>query len=540
MKKTLILLLAFILIFPGLCTAAQYTEYINDGRMNLSGTCEEASLGDIITLSVVSSDFDWQNAESREALAGSESAIAYYDETTADANGGYKFNYILPEQGEYTLYIGSGYFGKAETKQLVYINKTENEEAIAALNSPDITKDAIEALLKDGRYSLGIYQDLYDEADLGNAAQILYDYYSAGGSKTTGYEDTKALIYKAFMVDLLSKKDISTMEDYSGCTGIENESIGKYYDGAYAAQIAESISDMDISTIGEYEDALFYAIAGNVIKNNDNVGNIKNLLLDYYEKLDIDKSDITSGLASYLAGKSLYTKESIKTAVADYKDSLKNTGGKDTGKRGSSPGASLSGYEYPQTELPKQDTSAVSVFTDLYLTPWAEEAVYALYGRGVIAGRGDRTFAPTEPVLREECAKLITEGFKFYVTGDKLTFDDVPEDSWFSKYVSRAYHSEIIKGFSEKEFGAGYPVTRQDLAVMVYNALRQADIILPQDAEIVISDADKIAPYAVEAVEALCKAGIISGDENGSFNPVNSANRAETAKILYYALNLGN
>ncbi len=113
MKKTLILLLAFILIFPGLCSAAEYTEYINDGRMNLSGTCEDASLGDVITLSVVSSDFDWQDAESREALAGSESAIAYYDETAADANGGYKFNYILPEQGEYTLYIGSGYFDKA-------------------------------------------------------------------------------------------------------------------------------------------------------------------------------------------------------------------------------------------------------------------------------------------------------------------------------------------------------------------------------------------------------------------------------------------
>ena len=538
MKKVFILVLALMLVFPACYASTEYTEYINDGKMTLSGACDEAVLGDIVTLSVISDAFDWQDAETWKTIGDSENVIGYYDVAKADANGKYKFNYFLSREGAYTLYIGSEKFSQPEIKNIVYINEENNKAAISALNlAPDAA--SIENLLKEGKYTLGIYLELYDKVDLANVSEILFDYYSGGGEKTEGFTDTKNLIYKAFMVDLLSKQDISDIADYWGSTGMENETIGKYYDEDYSSEIAGNISDINISNISEYEDAMIYAIAGTTIEYNDNIGGIKNLLLDFYEKFDIKKKDITSGLASDLAGKSLYSKKDIKDAVSEYIKDKKSSGG--GGGGGSSSGSQFSGYTYPQTPAPEKETQTMEVFSDLNTVPWAAEAINALYSKGIISGKGDGIFAPTDAVLREECAKLITEGFKFYVIGDKLTFTDVADDSWYSKYVSRAYHAGVIKGFSETQFGSGYPVTRQDLAVMIYNALMQADVVLSEkNNELVVKDADSVAPYAKEAVDALCRARIISGDQDGFFNPKNSASRAEIAVILYHVINLIN
>ena len=191
MKKIFVLFLAMMFVFPVCHASADYTEYINDGKMTLSGTCDEAVLGDVITLSVVSSDVDWQNLESWITIADNMSAIGYYDETKADANGGYKFNYYLSDQGEYTLYIGSKHFLQAKKEKLVYINADKNKAAIEDLNSA-LDAATIEQLLKDGKYSFGVYSKLYDKVNLANAAQILFDYYSKDGKKTSGYADTQS------------------------------------------------------------------------------------------------------------------------------------------------------------------------------------------------------------------------------------------------------------------------------------------------------------------------------------------------------------
>ena len=47
------------------------------------------------------------------------------------------------------------------------------------------------------------------------------------------------------------------------------------------------------------------------------------------------------------------------------------------------------------------------------------------------------------------------------------------------------------------------------------------------------ADNADIAGYASDNVYALKYAGIMKGDENGNFNPVNPANRAEAAMVIY-------
>ena len=53
-----------------------------------------------------------------------------------------------------------------------------------------------------------------------------------------------------------------------------------------------------------------------------------------------------------------------------------------------------------------------------------------------------------------------------------------------------------------------------------------------------VSDKDKIAQYALDAVCALYNRGVITGKGDGSFAPVDYATRAEAAVIIHRALAL--
>ena len=47
-----------------------------------------------------------------------------------------------------------------------------------------------------------------------------------------------------------------------------------------------------------------------------------------------------------------------------------------------------------------------------------------------------------------------------------------------------------------------------------------------------VKDSDKIAGYALESVEKLVNAGIISGFEDGTFRPAEMLTRAQAAKLI--------
>ena len=79
------------------------------------------------------------------------------------------------------------------------------------------------------------------------------------------------------------------------------------------------------------------------------------------------------------------------------------------------------------------------------------------------------------------------------------------------------------------------PVTRQDMAVMVYRALCKKGYE-NKNSKLTFYDADQISDYAKEAVSYLAGKGVISGMGDGRFSPKGNATRAQTAKIIYAVL----
>ena len=168
------------------------------------------------------------------------------------------------------------------------------------------------------------------------------------------------------------------------------------------------------------------------------------------------------------------------------------------------------------------------------VTGWYEAYVTYLSARGIINGKGDRAFAPSDSITRAEFAQILAN-----MSGAVLTsytgssFEDVDTSDWYCAAVQWAYENGIVTGY-DGSFNPNDTVTRQDLAVMLTRyAENVAQFDLPETVTAAeFADEASIAGYAEEAVTSIQKAGIISGRDDGTFDPQASATRAEAAKMI--------
>lgn len=147
-------------------------------------------------------------------------------------------------------------------------------------------------------------------------------------------------------------------------------------------------------------------------------------------------------------------------------------------------------------------------FTDLENAAWAKPYIYLLTANDIIKGRGNGIYGPLDNVTYEEWVALLTR-----------TFEGVTE-------------GQLIAGIPTALSGS---LNRENAAVMLANAMEAYGVWIENEHEITFS-LDGISPYALSGVEYLGKAGLVSGDNNGNFNPKNSINRAECAKLVFMAM----
>lgn len=234
-----------------------------------------------------------------------------------------------------------------------------------------------------------------------------------------------------------------------------------------------------------------------------------------------------------------YTKESFKTAFVQLIDEQENkkvnnasvNGGSSTA---SNPNIQTTAQNSFKTAAPTQ--APQYTFKDIEDVPWAIEAIENLKAKGIVDGKTDEIFDPYANVTREEFVKMIVTALKMEAQDGELPFEDVPEDIWCRKYIRAAYNDGVVYGISDENFGVGLPITRQDLAVMVYRTIKDRGLENGDD-KIEFKDENLIADYAIEAVNFLSSNRIVSGKTDGNFDPTSNATRAEAAVIIYQSIN---
>ncbi len=181
-----------------------------------------------------------------------------------------------------------------------------------------------------------------------------------------------------------------------------------------------------------------------------------------------------------------------------------------------------------------QPTETPFPFTDVPESRWSYPYIQQLYDAGVVSGTSATTFEPTANVTRAQFVTMLAglqgADVSAYTSGK---FADVPADAWYAPYVNWAAENGVVYGVSDTAFAPDAEISRQDMAAMLYRYAGQFGIQLGTgNPAITFTDEADIADYALPAVEALQRAGVISGMPDGSFRPRDTATREQACVML--------
>jgi len=189
------------------------------------------------------------------------------------------------------------------------------------------------------------------------------------------------------------------------------------------------------------------------------------------------------------------------------------------------------GVFYGGVAAPQNIKFAETSFRDLDNHSWAVAQIGALASAGVVNGVSEYSFAPGNMVTREQFVKMLVEAFD--LTGsEKISFTDANENEWYYKYLQIAFANKIVNGVSETEFGVGQPITREQMATMVYRVIVSLELPI-NDALKLFDDDAEISGFAKTAVGSMAANGIINGVGNNMFAPLENAERAAAAVLIY-------
>ncbi len=119
-------------------------------------------------------------------------------------------------------------------------------------------------------------------------------------------------------------------------------------------------------------------------------------------------------------------------------------------------------------------------------------------------------------------------------------FDDVSVNDWFYPAVSNSYKRGIVQGDSKTTFSPSRSVTREEITVMVANALIYAGLRCAKKDIANAMDQDKISDWAKDAYAYIGANYISDYDDTEPENPVRVLNPQKTATRLDVAYILNN
>lgn len=171
-------------------------------------------------------------------------------------------------------------------------------------------------------------------------------------------------------------------------------------------------------------------------------------------------------------------------------------------------------------------------FNDLENFSWAEPYIMRLVDKNVISKPDNNIFNPERNVTREEFLKMLVIAIDISADGDKeILFQDCVADEWYYPYVKLAYTFGIVNGVDKYTFGIGNNITRQDMSVMIYNAMEAKNVVIAKPNNSFTST-ENFADYAKKKFSSIIEMGILNGYDDGSFRPTSMSTRAEAATVI--------
>lgn len=522
------------------------------GTVLFNGTAENGSV------SVVIPDKETSIEGLRENVGAAEQKIVYNNEVKTEKDGSFSITAELGDslaEGEYTAYFGQKGSDGAKEISFYYMRYDEYKEKIDELNSlaaaSENVSDEFRTFIRDNAVKIGFNNPFEQRiTDYDSVLSDLFHYAkNIRFSNDSPIVNTK--IYKsAVIAEAFNEGKISASDEWISDINLAKNTIEEDYkkyavDNSVLNSIIKRLSNKKIN-INNIEDEVFSALVLSVVEKPNGIGNIKDVFEKYKTLLKgtngttVNTANATEKNYSDLVGSYNTIVECIdkfnSLVSKNDKSSGNNSGGSSSGG-GKSDGISNATVNGGQAISIKDEIPIK--FMDLNSVPWAYTAISNLFTRNIINGKSETEFSPDDDILREEFIKLIV--CLFELENSEYThnnFSDVSESQWYEKYVNIAYDNGICKGIGDGMFGVGVGITREDMCVIIYNALKNSYTL--DNGEKKFADDTDISQYATEAVSKLGASGIVNGMGDNQFMPQNHATRAEASVLIFNVLNYMN
>lgn len=209
-----------------------------------------------------------------------------------------------------------------------------------------------------------------------------------------------------------------------------------------------------------------------------------------------------------------------------------NTG--DNGNNGGSTGLPVIPVTPTNPTTPTEKREWKDNFSDVTGENWFYEAVKYVYESGLMNGRTETSFMPEATATREQFISVLWRMAGSPAATVTATFTDLLEGEYYIPAISWAVEKGIANGYDDGRFGVGDPITREQLATMLYRYEKSigGGFVGAWAYQMKFTDVENVSEWAWEAICWCNMKKIVNGRDDGSLDPQGYANRAEMAKIF--------
>ena len=185
----------------------------------------------------------------------------------------------------------------------------------------------------------------------------------------------------------------------------------------------------------------------------------------------------------------------------------------------------------------KAEVDVTEMFSDVTKN-WAYPGIQYCVTHGIMGGMGDGTFAPTGTTTRAQIVQILYNLEGTPAVSGTTPFTDLTAN-WYKPAILWAYQNNVVAGTSPTTFAPDQPVTREQIAVILtqymFHVLKMERTWTPADLS-TFPDGASVSGWAKEAMQDAVALGLINGTKmpDGAvyLDPQGSAARQQVATIL--------
>jgi len=193
----------------------------------------------------------------------------------------------------------------------------------------------------------------------------------------------------------------------------------------------------------------------------------------------------------------------------------------------------------PTGKCPRDHRCPISAYTDSSPQAWYHDGVHWALAEGVMIGFPKQLFKPNDDISRAQIVMMLWRMSGCPAGSRDCPFTDAQPGRWFSDAVRWAADTGVVKGRSTTKFDPKAPITREELAAILYRYTQNRNGIQPESWWLFLTDyqdSGEISDWAYEAMSWAAFSKIFVGTltSNGSrlLEPRGNASRAQTATVI--------